>query len=126
MKTTKPEAAKRRFQRIPFDAKVDLSCADYHWSSTLVDLSLHGALIEHPEAWEGKIGDHCLLTISLTDSETQIHMKTSIVRIETHHIGLNCLDIDIDSITHLRRFVELNLGDPELLNREFGALGTKP
>jgi hypothetical protein len=36
--------------------------------------------------------------------------------------GLLCLDIDIDSVTHLRRLVELNLGDSDLLERELSAL----
>ena len=36
--------------------------------------------------------------------------------------GLHCLAIDIDSVTHLRRLVELNLGDPALLEREVSAL----
>ena len=30
--------------------------------------------------------------------------------------------IDLDSISHLRRFVELNLGDEQELERELGAL----
>ena len=36
--------------------------------------------------------------------------------------GLVCTSIDLDSITHLRRLVELNLGDPDLLDRELSAL----
>lgn len=36
--------------------------------------------------------------------------------------GLLCLTIDIDSVTHLRRLVELNLGDTDLLERELSHL----
>jgi len=32
------------------------------------------------------------------------------------------LTIDVDSMTHLRRLIELNLGDPTLLERELKAL----
>jgi hypothetical protein len=35
---------------------------------------------------------------------------------------LLCESIDLDSITHLRRLVELNAGDPALLERELTAL----
>jgi hypothetical protein len=35
---------------------------------------------------------------------------------------LRCENIDIDSITHLRRLVDLNAGDASLLDREFSAL----
>jgi len=36
---------------------------------------------------------------------------------------LRCLSIDLDSITHLRRLLELNLGDPQLVERELLQLG---
>ena len=50
-------------------------------------------------------------------------MDVEIAHRENDELGLNCKDIDVDSITHLRRLVELNLGDPELLERELSALG---
>ncbi len=121
--STTPDTEQRRFKRIPFDAKAEMLCAGDHWHSKLIDLSLHGALMERPPTWDGKPGDSCLLKISLGDDEAQIKMQTSVVHIETHRIGLICINIDIDSITYLRRFVELNLGNQELLNRELSALG---
>ena len=126
MTVNESDTEQRRFKRIPFDAKVEMLCAGDHWHSNIIDLSLRGALIKRPDTWEGKAGDACLLKISLGDDEAQIKMQTSVIHIEGHYIGLNCVGIDIDSITYLRRFVELNLGDPALLNRELGALGAKP
>jgi len=41
---------------------------------------------------------------------------------EPERIGFACTHIDIDSAAHLRRLVELNLGNPELLARELSAL----
>jgi hypothetical protein len=35
---------------------------------------------------------------------------------------LQCNAIDIDSVTHLRRLVELNLGNSEQLNKELSQL----
>lgn len=37
-------------------------------------------------------------------------------------LGFECQHIDLDSISHLRRLVELNLGDEELLERELALL----
>lgn len=37
-------------------------------------------------------------------------------------LGLRCRNIDLDSITHLRRLLELQLGDATLLQRELGQL----
>lgn len=46
--STTPDTEQRRFKRIPFDAKAEMLCAGDHWHSKLIDLSLHGALMERP------------------------------------------------------------------------------
>lgn len=112
----------RRFTRIAFDAAAMLACGDRTWNSELIDLSLKGALIRKPADWRGSDGDRCRLMLMLGD-DTCIYMDVIVARIEKQHIGLACHDIDLDSITHLRRLVELNLGDAALLERELMALG---
>lgn len=112
----------RRFTRIPFDAAAVLARDGREWRCELIDLSLKGALVEKPDDWNGAIGDDYALTL-LLDEETHIRMDVSVAHIEEQHIGLACRDIDLDSITHLRRLVELNLGDAHLLERELMALG---
>ena len=52
----------------------------------------------------------------------QISMETRVAHEQGRYIGLLCLAIDLDSITHLRRLVELNLCDPNLLEREVSVL----
>ena len=52
------------------------------------------------------------------DPDTMINMEASIAHIEGRQVGLKRAHIDMDSISHLRRLVELNLGDSELLHRE--------
>ena len=37
--------------------------------------------------------------------------------------GLQWVQIDVDSLMHLRRLLELNLNDPGLLTRELAELG---
>jgi hypothetical protein len=49
-------------------------------------------------------------------------MQGVITHVEGLYIGLACRNIDLDSVTHLRRLVELNLGDVALLERELSAL----
>lgn len=112
----------RRFTRIPFDADALLIGDERKWACELIDLSLKGALISEPEGWSGNAGDHYRLTLTL-DEDTRIHMDVSVAHQENRHVGLTCRDIDLDSITHLRRLVELNLGDASLLERELMALG---
>jgi hypothetical protein len=45
-----------------------------------------------------------------------------VAHVEGEHVGLLCRSIDIESITHLRRLLEINLGDAKLLERELKAL----
>jgi hypothetical protein len=45
-----------------------------------------------------------------------------VVHLQDRLAGLVCHGLDIDSATHLRRLVELNLGRPDLLERELSAL----
>jgi hypothetical protein len=50
-------------------------------------------------------------------------MEVVLTRTQGELLGFVCRHIDLDSISHLRRLVELNLGDETLLERELAALG---
>ncbi len=112
----------RRFSRIPFDVPVTLCQGDKTWETQLVDLSLHGALVREPEGFDGDTGTALRLVAHLRDGP-DIGMDAHVAHREEGRLGLACDDIDLDSITHLRRLVELNLGDAELVERELSALG---
>lgn len=86
------------------------------------DLSLKGALLRLPRACAVAVGDPCLLNISLAQMEVGIAMAGEVAHVEGEHVGLLCRSIDIESITHLRRLLEINLGDAALLERELKAL----
>lgn len=115
---------KRRFTRVPFEATAHVVNALGSWHAPLLDISLKGALIGVPDNWQGKQGDHFLIELNLDgkESEVAIRMEVEVAHMENDHIGLNCLHIGLDSITHLRRLIELNLGDDTILDRELSAL----
>ncbi len=112
----------RRFTRIPFDTKVTLQHGGKSWPAQLLDLSLKGALVERPRDWPDQIEGLIELCLHL-NAEVEIRMDAQVVHVENEQLGLACKDIDLDSITHLRRLVELNLGDATLLERDLAALG---
>jgi hypothetical protein len=114
---------KRHFTRIAFDSPVYLSKDAATWQSKLVDISLNGVLIDRPANWQGSVGDLFMLTLDLNESDIEIRMEVQVAHMENDHIGFHCKHIDLDSITHLRRLVELNIGNTEILNRELSALG---
>ncbi len=114
---------RRHFSRVHFVGTALLRTHDAQASCEVLDLSLKGALVSmgagsaHP-----KLDEKVELSLPLDDGQTQVTMTCRVAHLEATHIGLACLDIDLDSITHLRRLLELNLGDASLLERELSGL----
>jgi len=116
---------RRKFTRIPFDTYAELRCAAGTFDSEIIDISLKGVLLKRPKELPLVIGDEVQVTIlGLNDSFT-ISISATLEHIEDDVLGLQYTGIDIDSATHLRRLVELNLGDTALLNREIAKLGRR-
>ena len=112
---------KRHFTRISFHEPVTFTYAGHVFPANLLDISLKGALIEHYGDAHLYLGGSCKLSIVLSLDE-KIEMDGEIVHLTQTCIGLKCRRIELDSITVLRRLVEMNLGDEELMQREFNAL----
>ncbi|WP_127476239.1 PilZ domain-containing protein [Sulfurivermis fontis] len=112
---------KRHFQRIPMDGHAALFCGGDRWDSRLLDISLKGALIVCPTDWQADSASNCQLELRL-DGDVVICMDGTVVHCENGHLGFRCDHIELDSITHLKRLVELNLGDEALLERELTEL----
>ncbi|SFB86907.1 PilZ domain-containing protein [Pseudoalteromonas denitrificans] len=113
---------RRHFTRIIFSTPVHLSDMGKVWSTELIDLSLKGALVKKPKEWKDNEIKSLLLTFTLAQSDIELTMNTSVVHEKEQYLGLLCEQIDIDSATHLKRLIELNVGDDALLNRELDAL----
>lgn len=114
---------RRHFTRINFDAQVRLIGVDGSWRGQLLDISLKGALVAVPSALTAEHGDSLMLEFALDDAgENVVRMETVIAHREQSHLGLRCEHIDLNSVSHLRRLVELNLGDAGLLDRELWSL----
>lgn len=113
---------RRRFQRIEFDAATELVQGDRRWPVELHDLSLKGLLVRRPEGWDADADQPFEARVRLAD-DAEVRMEVAMTHEEGDLIGFVCQHIDLDSIAHLRRLVELNLGDDALLERELAALG---
>ncbi|OEY66630.1 PilZ domain-containing protein [Marinobacter sp. X15-166B] len=112
----------RRFQRIPFDAACTLHCEHEVWPTEVVDISFNGVLLARPAGWDKPLGQPCEVVVCLNDQDAGIVMAVSLKHIEAHRLGFQCQLLDLASAAHLKRLVELNLGDPALLERELGQL----
>lgn len=113
---------RRRFSRIAFHRPAELDAAGLRTSCDLVDVSLKGALVEVPVAFTQGVGSRCSLTIHLDAGGAAIRMEGEITHREGDLVGVRCDEIDLESIAHLRRLVELNLGNDDVLHRELAAL----
>lgn len=109
---------RRNFHRIFFDAPVTIQSGEDSYTSQLADLSLNGALVRKPQDWNPEKGENVTLSISLDNDAVVIAMEAVVSHVEARQVGLKKLNIDMDSITHLRRLVELNLGDSDMLHRD--------
>ncbi|MNL32142.1 Cyclic diguanosine monophosphate-binding protein [compost metagenome] len=114
-------ANRRRFKRIAFDARTELRQGEYIWPVKLIDLSLKGLLIERPEPWLGDGEQDFQVDIQLSD-DIDIEMDMHLAHEENGQLGFVCRHISLESIQRLRRLIELNLADPQELERELGAL----
>lgn len=115
-------AERRRFQRVAFDAGTEISQGEQRWKVVLQDLSLQGLLVERPEAWRGDASQPFQVRIYL-GFDVNVYMDADLAWEREGLLGFTCRHIDLDSISHLRRLVELNLGDEGLLERELALLG---
>lgn len=113
---------RRRFSRVLYAAQANLSQGSHTWTTQLVDVSLQGALLDRPANWHPGQDRDYQLSFSLADSDIVLTMAVELSHEDDQRLGFYCHHIDIDSATHLRRMIELNVGDEELLHRELEQL----
>lgn len=113
---------KRRFQRFPFDARATIQGKLSTWETHLLDICFKGVLVNAPDDFPVKMDERFQIEIIFTNSEPLIKADVSLAHSEPGRIGFRVVQIDLDSMSHLRRLVELNLGNSDLLEREFHQL----
>ncbi|MFB9135856.1 PilZ domain-containing protein [Vibrio sp. AK197] len=109
---------RRRFSRIVYHATASLTQGDLHCTGQLKDVSLHGLLLtvsETPLPFNGEL----LIDVAFTlpGSEIELTMTAQIVEQIGALLRMRIDHIDIESLSHLKRLVELNVGTDELLHR---------
>jgi len=115
---------RRNFSRIPFHAQAHIHAekGELHLNCGVLDVSLNGILISKPDGWRGHLTDKYQIDLLLENAQLVIKMSAAVAHIDDGAIGFTCKNIDLESISHLKRLVELNLGDETLLHRELASL----
>jgi hypothetical protein len=124
MNTSSAESL-RQFSRVPFFAEVSLHLPDQVLKVDLLDIALKGALVRVPAGVVVALNEKCRLELPLGDDAEPIEMGGKVVHLEGVQVGMTCEDIDLQSLTRLRRLLELNTGDADLMDRELTHLFVK-
>lgn len=107
---------KRRFSRVPFEGTARLHLGERLLPVELLDISVRGAQIRLPKDEAVRANDECRLTLTLDDSPIHLTLESQVRHINGDQVGLVFVLIDVTDMQHLRRIVELNLGDEDTLN----------
>ncbi len=119
--TASGQDERRRYQRVNFVRDAVIETAAGNVLCQVLDISLQGLLVEVGES-QVPAEDVVDLELSLMGGEPDIRLQARVVHREDGHVGLAWEAIDLESLSRLRRLLELNLGDPELIRREIGQL----
>lgn len=107
---------RRRFTRVQFDTAATLAQRDSVFHTQVLDISLNGALLKTPENYKINANQAAEVVICLNES-TEIHMTVTLAHSTNTYLGFHCESIDVESIGHLRRLVELNTDVPNASER---------
>ncbi len=117
-----PAESHRLFSRVPFSAAVTLHLPGKTLEVSLLDIALKGALVGTDVPEDIGLQAPCRLMLPLSNDGEMIEMAGTIAHLEGCHVGLRCEHIDLASLTLLRRLLELNTGDADLMDRELSQL----
>ena len=117
---------KRKFSRITFAGKCSLnetlSGPLKIWQTKVFDISLKGALVACPDFWDYPTDSSVVLNLGLEGSDIVLECEGIICHQESDRLGIKFLTLSLDTLSHLKRLIQLNLGDDDLLNREISQL----
>ncbi len=111
----------RRFRRIPFEAEVTLHVGRDSWSGELLDVALKGAMVGTRTPLPHPLGTHCSLCFNLPQTPIFLDFQAVLIHHEDNHYGFRFISEDLETLTHLRKLIELNTGDTETTLCELSA-----
>jgi len=122
MAASGPSSSSRRFSRITFHRPAVLDLKVVRAECEVLDVSLKGALVEVGPGLKVRAGDTCSLVIRLDAGDALIRMDGEVAHVNGQRVGVKADEMELESVEHLRRLVEVNLADEAVLHRELAAL----
>ncbi|MCG3721637.1 PilZ domain-containing protein [Vibrio cincinnatiensis] len=115
---------RRRFSRILYQAPATLIQGQRQLATCIQDLSLHGLLLWAVDEPNINPSEPLDVEFTLPESDITLTMVAKLVRQNERILHLKIDHIDIESIAHLKRMIELNVGNDELLHRDIEHLAS--
>lgn len=115
-------AERRRFTRVSFINLSKIHQGGHLWNVDVVDISLKGAMVTKPVHWSLNPDQPCRLELHLGRDDAVVDMRMRVAYEGEHRLGLECEEIDIDSLTFLRNIIDANSEGRALAERELSEL----
>jgi len=111
----------RHFRRINFEAEVTLKAGEETCKGQLFDVALKGAMVGTETPLPFKLGTKCSLCIVLPGTPISLNFQSELVHQEELCYGFKFISENLETLTHLRKLIELNTGDAEATRSELSA-----
>ncbi|PCI29789.1 MAG: hypothetical protein COB67_03320 [SAR324 cluster bacterium] len=110
---------RRHFSRVKFKARIILKKDHRIQEAHLLDISLKGALVEIDREFDLSQNEMCTFEFHLNEADLILPIEAKLIyQQEAHHLGFRFCEMELDTLTHLRRLIELNIGNAELVQKE--------
>ena len=112
----------RLFSRFPYRANAVLICLPHLCEVTLIDISVHGALVWLKGNVDIKVGDETRLRVLTEKGNQAFEVQALVAHRSEHIVGLEISAIDHHAMGTLHRLIGMNLGTPDLALRTLPVL----
>ena len=113
---------RRRTPRFPFHSLGWVHVGSEKHSGTVLDLSAKGALFAAQELTDELVGKTCELSIMIASPPEFLALRGVVVNQRGDLLGLEFLEVSEAARRGLMLIVEMNLGSPDLVERDIPAL----
>jgi len=111
-------STRRRFSRIKCVEKSTVETGLGTSEVDLLEISLKGALVEHPADFPVGPGDDWKLSFRLNQSEIVLRFKARVIYCRGNLAGVKFVEMDLDTMIHLRSLMEARTANPDQVRDE--------
>jgi hypothetical protein len=113
---------KRRFNRVVCEEKAMIEFNNYLVRAKLINISLNGALVEIENDIIIRQGDTWKIALLLANTDIILEFRSKVVHRNKNMAGVKFIHLDLDTMIHLRGFIEARTMNLEQVAKEFAYL----